>query len=58
MSNGKSVANFATENPLLTISNGFSVAAKSATDKSVAKNLATTNLHPICAVADSVAKLF
>jgi hypothetical protein len=39
-------------------SNGFSVAAKSATDKSVAKKSATTNLHLIFAVADSVAKLF
>jgi hypothetical protein len=39
MSNGESVAN---------ISNGFSVAKKSA----------TTNLHPIFAVDDSVAKLF
>jgi hypothetical protein len=29
-----------------------------ATDKSVAKKSATTNLHPIFAVADSVAKLF
>jgi hypothetical protein len=88
MSNGESVANFATENPLLTISNGqrinpllilqrkirclqlatnnplliisngFSVAAKSATDLSVAKKSATTNLHPIFAVADFVAKLF
>jgi len=48
----------ATENPLLNFSNGFSVAAKSATDKSVAKKSATINLHPIFAVADSVAKLF
>jgi hypothetical protein len=38
----------ATDNPLLTISNGLSVAKKSA----------TTNLHRIFAVADSVAKLF
>jgi hypothetical protein len=44
--------------PLLIVSNGIFVAAKSATDKSVAKKLATTNLHPIFAVADSVAKLF
>jgi hypothetical protein len=36
----------------------LSVAAKSATDKSVAQKSATTNLHPIFAVADSVAKLF
>jgi hypothetical protein len=43
---------------LLNFSNGFSVVAKSATDKSVAKKLTTTNLHPIFAVADSVAKLF
>jgi hypothetical protein len=50
----------ATENSLLIhkTSNGFFVAAKSATDKSVAKKSATTNLHPIFAVADSVAKLF
>jgi hypothetical protein len=57
-SNGEFVASFATDNPLLIVSNGLSVAAKSATDKSVAKKSATTNLHPICAVADSVAKLF
>jgi hypothetical protein len=43
---------------LLTVCNEFSVAAKSTTDKSVAKKSATTNLHPIFAVADSVAKLF
>jgi hypothetical protein len=48
---------------LLTISNGFvsnglSVAAKSATEKSVAEKSATTNLHQILSVADSVAKLF
>jgi len=50
----------ATENSLLIhkTSNGFFVAAKSATDKFVAKKTATTNLHPIFAVADSVAKLF
>jgi hypothetical protein len=47
-----------TENPLLIVSNGISVAAKSATDLSVAKKSATTNLHPIFVVADSVAKLF
>jgi hypothetical protein len=65
MSNGESVASFATENPLqktdyplLILSNGFSVAVKSATDLSVAKKSSTTNLHPIFAVADSVAKLF
>jgi hypothetical protein len=43
---------------LLNVSNGFSVAAKSATDKFVAKKSATTNLHLIFTVADSVAKLF
>jgi hypothetical protein len=48
----------ATDYPLLILSNGFSVAAKSATDLSVFKKSATTNLHPIFAVADSVAKLF
>jgi hypothetical protein len=48
----------ATENPLLIVSNEISVAAKSATDKSIAKKSATTNLHLIFAVADSVAKLF
>jgi hypothetical protein len=31
---------------------------QSATDLSVAKNSAPTNLHPIFVVADSVAKLF
>jgi len=43
----------ATENPLLIhkTSNELSVAAKSATDKSVAKKSATTNLHRIFAVA-------
>jgi hypothetical protein len=40
------------------MSNGLSVAAKSAMDKSVTKKSAMTNLHPIFAVADSVAKLF
>jgi hypothetical protein len=58
MSNGESVASFATDYPSLILSNGFSVAAKSATDLSVAKNPATTNLYPIFTVADSVAKLF
>jgi len=43
---------------LLIVSNGFSVAEKSATDLSVAKKSVTTNLHPICAVADFDAKLF
>jgi hypothetical protein len=43
---------------LLIINNGFSVAAKSATNLSVAQKSATTNLHLIFAVADSVAKLF
>jgi len=47
ISNGKSVAKIATENPLLVVSNGIFVAKKSA----------TTNLHPRFAVADSVAKL-
>ena len=42
----------------LTVSNGFFVAAKSAMDKSVVKKLAMTNLHPIIAVVDSIAKLF
>jgi hypothetical protein len=58
MSNGESVASFATEKPLLTVSNGLSVAEKSIKDLSVAKKSATTNLHPICAVADSDAKSF
>jgi hypothetical protein len=49
---------YATENPLLIVSNGISVAAKSIMDKSVAKKSATVNLHPIFAVADSIAKLF
>jgi hypothetical protein len=57
-SNGFSVAKLATENPLLIVSNKIFVAGKSATDKSVAKKSATTNLHLIFAVADSVAKLF
>jgi hypothetical protein len=48
----------ATENPLLIVSNEISVAAKSVMDKSVAKKSATANLHPIFAVADSIAKLF
>jgi hypothetical protein len=48
----------ATETPLLIVSNGFFVAAESATDKSVAQKSATTNLHRIFSVADSVAKLF
>jgi hypothetical protein len=43
---------------LLIVSNGFSVAEKSATNLSVAKKSATTNVHSICAVADSDAKLF
>jgi hypothetical protein len=43
---------------LLIVSIGISVAVKSATDKSVAKKSATTNLHPIFVVADFVAKLF
>jgi hypothetical protein len=47
-SNGFSVAKLATENPLLIVSNGIFVAAKSA----------MTNLHLIFVVADSVVKLF
>jgi len=43
---------------LLIVSNGFSIAGKSVTNKFVAKKSATTNLHPIFTVADSVAKLF
>jgi hypothetical protein len=43
---------------LLIVSNKIFVAGKSATDKSVAKKSATTNLHMIFVVADSVAKLF
>jgi hypothetical protein len=43
---------------LLTVSNELSVAEKSVTDLSVAKKSATTNLHPICVVADSDAKSF
>jgi hypothetical protein len=43
---------------LLIVSNGFSVAEKSATNLSVAKKSATTNVHSICAVADFDAKLF
>jgi hypothetical protein len=57
-SNGFSVGKLATENPLLIVSNKIFVAGKSAMDKSVAKKSATTNLHLIFAVADSVAKLF
>jgi hypothetical protein len=48
----------ASDYPLLIVSNGISVAVKSATDKFVAKKSATTNLHPIFVIADSVAKLF
>jgi len=48
----------ATDNSLLIVSNGFSIAGKSVTNKFVAKKSATTNLHPIFTVADSVAKLF
>jgi hypothetical protein len=48
----------ASDYPLLIVSNEIFIAAKSATDKSVAKKSATTNLHPIFAVADSIAKLF
>jgi len=58
MSNGESVASFATEKPLLTVSNELSVAEKLVKDLSVAKKSATTNLHLICAVADSDAKSF
>jgi hypothetical protein len=52
----------ASDYPLLIVSNKIFVAAKSATDKFIAKKSATTNLHPIFvvadSVADSVAKLF
>jgi hypothetical protein len=48
----------ASDYPLLIVSKGICVAAKSATDKFVAKKSATTNLHPIFVVDDSVAKLF
>ena len=58
MRNGESVASFATDYPLLILSNEFSVADFAATDLSVAKKSTTTNLHLIFAVADSVAKLF
>jgi len=58
-SNRKSIASLLASNyPLLILSNGIFVAAKSATDKFVAKKSATTNLHPVFAVANSVAKLF
>ena len=53
-----SLPKLATDYPLLFVSNGFSIATKSATNKSVAKKSATTNLHPIFAVVDSIAKLF
>ena len=57
--NGKSVAALsASDYPLLIVSIRIFVAAKSATDKSVATKSATTNLHLIFAVIDSVAKLF
>jgi hypothetical protein len=58
MSNGESVASFATDYPLLILSNGFFVVAKSATNLSVAKKSTTINLHLIFTVIDSVAKLF
>jgi hypothetical protein len=48
----------ATDYPLLIVSNGFSVAAKSTMDKSVAKKSATTDLHPIFVITDFIAKLF
>jgi hypothetical protein len=48
----------ASDYPLLIVSNGISVAAKSATDKSIAKKSATTNLHLIFVVADFIVKLF
>jgi RNase P/RNase MRP subunit POP5 len=51
-SNGFSV------NPLLIVSNEISGAAKSATDKFIAKKSKTINLHPIFVIVDSVAKLF
>jgi len=47
-----------TDYSLLIVSNGFSVAAKSATDKSIVKKSATTDLHPIFVVTDFIAKLF
>jgi len=57
--NEKSVAGLlALDYTLLILSNGISVAAKSATDKSVTKKSAMTNLHLIFAVADFIAKLF
>ena len=59
INNGKSIAGLlALDYPLLIVSNGIFVAAKSATNKFVAKKSATINLHPIFAVADSIAKLF
>jgi hypothetical protein len=48
----------ASDYSLLIVRSGISVAAKSAMDKSVAKKSATTNLHLIFVVADSVTKLF
>ena len=48
----------ASDYSLLIVRSGISVAAKSAMDKSVAKISATTNLHLIFVVADSVTKLF
>jgi hypothetical protein len=57
-SNGLFVANCQQRIFRCKTSNGLSVAAKSATDLSAAKKSATTNLHRIFAVADSVAKLF
>jgi hypothetical protein len=43
---------------LLIVSIKIFVAEKSATSKSVAEKSATTDLHPIFVVADSVAKCF
>jgi hypothetical protein len=43
---------------LLIINIGIFVIEKSAMDKSIAEKSATTNLHPIFAVADSIAKCF
>ena len=57
--NEKSVAGlWASDYPLLIISIGIFVAEKSAMDKFVAEKSATTDLHPIFTVADSIAKIF
>jgi hypothetical protein len=55
----KSIAGLlASDYPLLIVSIRIFVAVKSATNKSVTKKSATTNLHRIFVVADSVTKLF